>query len=569
MCDTIQNQTSGETEGTGTAGALRSDASLALGLLEAAAVLHGGAGAGGLDAWVVDTIERVCPGAAAAIFGELDGGGLLALTAAGPRWRTAERQEPAWLSREWRTIATRLRVSDHPWDPVRVWSPAGAAHVLFVPLPVSVPERTTLVTVWSAPDEPPARAGRLLAGFARHIGLARARSGPPAALAPVRAGSADDGSRQQRAERLAALGQLSRGLGHDLNNALTTIVGTAECLAMGVAEGSSLRIDLDRMRDAALDASTLVRRVQGLAPAPATSGREVCDLVELVESALDIARARLAGQPAAPPIELRVEASSRPLVRVNPREWRELILHLTSNAIEAMPAGGRIGIRVDAEHATACVDVSDEGCGVSDALAPHVFDPFVTTKARRGAGIGLSVCWAVAHAHGGRIDLVAGRTGGTTVRVSLPLADGGTASQAAPPSARVERRDGPLAILIVDDQEEVRMSIGDMLAVLGHTVRDVASAREALDVLGAAPFDLVLTDYAMPGMSGIDLAREVRIRRPDVPVVLLTGFGGVCEPDPEHGASVVLFKPVTLHALRQALADAMTGSHGGAGVVAA
>jgi CheY-like chemotaxis protein len=234
-----------------------------------------------------------------------------------------------------------------------------------------------------------------------------------------------------------------------------------------------------------------------------------------------------------------------------------MLTNLVLNAVDALSRGGRLTVEVAGAGNNAVLAVSDTGNGMSEEVRLRAHEPFFTTKGVKATGLGLSVAFGVARRHGGELTILSEEGRGTTVRVTLPLPAGPEAP--AEPTPTLPSR--PLRVLLVDDEEEVRTALADMLATRGHTVIAAGGGAEALTRLDQDPaIDLVLTDLVMPAMTGWELAGAIKIRRPGLPIGVVTGWGDVPEttPGPRTAVDFVLSKPVTLEAL-----DAAVGRLGG------
>ena len=393
-----------------------------------------------------------------------------------------------------------------------------------------------------------------------------------------------EASRQSRVEleeQLAGaghvymLGELASGVAHDFNNTLTTILGTTEWLLQNAVLEDEAREDLTHICTAVTDAAVFAHRLQLAArQIPAYSGRvsqvpcdadaptqacrtEVVDLSAVATHMRALSRprwAQLIGRGV--PLEFVVDAPPVALVNGRAPEIRELLLNLVFNAIDAMEdTGGRLTLSVRQGDGRVTLSVSDQGEGIADDVRPRLFEPFFTTKGKNGSGLGLSMCWRIAHQHGGKLDVESRANEGTTFTLTLPAAasDGISMQEAQTDSARQTQR-----VLLIDDQPDVRESVSDMLKALGHNVSVAADGRTALQLVQNGTFDVVLTDLRMPGMDGLDLAKRIRTLRPDVPVVLLTGWGTFFENTEPEAIAVVLPKPPTLHSLSEAINRAAT-----------
>src|SRR5205823_4173536 len=243
---------------------------------------------------------------------------------------------------------------------------------------------------------------------------------------------------------------------------------------------------------AAKDGAEVVRRLQQFAGMRRTTPPRVVRLEEIVADVLEMTRGRWQDAPRAQGVEITVHTAlgALPPVAGDPAALRELLTNLVLNAADALPGGGRITIETREDAGAVVVAVSDTGIGMPDEVRRRAHEPFFTTKGVKATGLGLSVAYGIARRHGGDLTLQSEEGRGTTVLVHLP------ASAEAPPMRppAPPRRRGPLRILLVDDQPEVRRALGEMLASAGHTVVTAAGGSEALHLLEGDPaVELVVT----------------------------------------------------------------------------
>jgi two-component system, cell cycle sensor histidine kinase and response regulator CckA len=231
-----------------------------------------------------------------------------------------------------------------------------------------------------------------------------------------------------------------------------------------------------------------------------------------------------------------------------------MFTHLILNAVEAMPKGGDIRLIADARADAVTVSVTDTGTGMSDSARKRCFLPFFSTK-EGAAGIGLSLAQGIVQQHGGKIGIESQVGAGTTVFVELPLAGQNLRAAVAETPAALAQR--PLSMLLVEDDEWTREAIARHLASESHRLEMAANGSTAVEKLRQTVFDVIITDRAMPDISGEEIAREAKRLRPNVFVVLLTGFGSLMREQGEKPACVdiVLGKPVNFAELSRALAE--------------
>ena len=385
---------------------------------------------------------------------------------------------------------------------------------------------------------------------------------------------------QTRRRRMEMLGQMSMGVAHDFNNLLTTILGHSELLRADLAGDAEAAAHLDTLDRAARDGAALVRKIQGYIRNEKRERAEPVALHELVEEVLALTRPYWHNEPRRRGIEITVDADLEPLAPIagTPTELREVLVNLVLNAVQAMPAGGTLGLRTRRTPTGAVVEVSDTGVGMTETVRRRIFEPLYTTKGASGTGMGLTVTQGIMQEHNGRIEVQSAPGQGTTFQLVFPFEASAPAPiasrQAAPaePTPAEPTRadpaphdpapaDRPRArVLVVDDEVMVRTVTSKLLRVRGYDVVEADGGEAALARLDEAPVDLVLTDLSMPGMSGRELAAEVRRRRPALPVLLLTGD---TDAEAERGdVAAVVKKPFQLDALDATIQDVLAGSGG-------
>ncbi|MBS0504414.1 MAG: PAS domain S-box protein [Proteobacteria bacterium] len=338
----------------------------------------------------------------------------------------------------------------------------------------------------------------------------------------------------RQAQKVEAMGQLTGGVAHDFNNLLAPIIGGLDMLQRrGVGDDRTRRTIASALQ-AAERAKSLVQRLlafarrQPLRPQPVDAGRLVEGLTELIAATIG-PRVRL---------ELDV-ADDLPACLADPNQVEMALLNLSVNARDAMPDGGTLTIRLSAENAPGDPDLSagcyvrlcvaDTGTGMSADVLARAVEPFFSTKGiGQGTGLGLSMVHGLAGQLGGALRIESKPGEGTQVALWLPCVmqqaatDGG--SGAPQPVAAVGR------VLLVDDEELVRRSTAEMLEEMGFDVVEKGSATEAAAGLDAdSAFDLLVTDYLMPGMTGLELAAAMRSRRPDIPVLIVSGYAATAD----------------------------------------
>jgi CheY-like chemotaxis protein len=241
------------------------------------------------------------------------------------------------------------------------------------------------------------------------------------------------------------------------------------------------------------------------------------------------------------------------VVSLDPAQLELALLNLVANARDAMPDGGTVTIRTAAPRShEVTLAVADTGIGMEPEVAERAFEPFFTTKPQgKGTGLGLATVYGFAERLGGGVALQTEPGAGTALTLTLPASQEGAHPDAAPPLPPAAAHHAGRRVLVVDDEEGVRRSTRRLLERRGYTVVEADSAAHALAVLDGTAVDVMLTDHAMPGGTGRDLARDVIDRHPQVRVVLMSGFAGEGEVRDEIGGRTIPFlaKPFTLEEL--------------------
>ena len=381
----------------------------------------------------------------------------------------------------------------------------------------------------------------------------------------------------RQSQKTEAVGQLTGGVAHDFNNLLAIVIGNLELLRKRVPEDPRTRRLLESAMQGAQRGAALTARLLAFARRQDLKPQAV-DVAELVHGMIDLLQRSIGPM-------VRIETrfpSDLPLAHVDGHQLELAMLNLAVNARDAMPDGGAISIAAShhsvaptgesalAPGAYVCVSVTDTGEGMDDATVARAADPFFTTKeVGRGTGLGLPMVQGLAEQSGGRLVLKSRKGEGTTAEIWLPVATGDVIADtsAAPWPTELQGRDKPLTVLAVDDDALVRMNTAAMLEDLGHRAIEAASGREALAVLDRGDtVDLVITDQAMPSMTGVQLASAVRERSPRIPIILATGYA---ELPPGTDANLVkLDKPFLQDGLVRAIRQAINNADRGGKLVA-
>jgi len=345
-----------------------------------------------------------------------------------------------------------------------------------------------------------------------------------------------------QSQKMEAIGQLTGGVAHDFNNLLTVVLGSLELLRKRLPDDPKLRGLLENAIQSAQRGSLLTKRMLAFARRQELK-LEAIKIPELVHGMTDMLQRSLGPSIA---IETHFPLVSKPVLG-DANQLEMVLLNLTVNARDAMPDGGQIVIATREEILRAgdgsrlkpgayiCLTVRDTGAGMDEATLRRAMEPFFTTKGPdKGTGLGLAMAHGIAAQSGGWFTLRSRKGEGTTAELWLPVAEQqAPANGRSEPPAHAAVYQGSLVVVAVDDDRLVLTNTIAMLDDLGHTGIAASSGKEALDILRQqGPVDLVITDYAMPHMTGLQLANAIKKEWPKLPVIIATGFAEM-EPDAE------------------------------------
>ncbi len=372
----------------------------------------------------------------------------------------------------------------------------------------------------------------------------------------------------RHAQKMEAIGTLAGGIAHDFNNILAAIMGHSELAMMQMADRREAENSLREVINASHRAKDLVGQILSFSR-QSESELKPLQISLIVKEAMRLLKASL---PATLAIRQNIQATQS-IVVADATQMHQIILNLCTNAAHAMPEGGTLTValeEIDIQPQPSeervhpsqlepgkyvCLSVVDTGHGIPEHLMERIFDPYFTTKAKGvGTGLGLAVVRGIVQNHGGIIDLKSWPGEGTEFKVFLPRVEG----REIPNGHQIQLLSlGNERIMLVDDEVGLAELGAKLLTALGYRVSAYTSPENALAELNEHidDYDLVITDMIMPGMSGEALAREILALRPDLPIIVYTGFSNMISAERirQLGVKAVLRKPVTIYSLSQAI----------------
>lgn len=354
------------------------------------------------------------------------------------------------------------------------------------------------------------------------------------------------------ADKMAALGELSFGVAHNVNNTLTGILGRAQ-LILRTTDPEKIAAGIQLIVKSAEDGAQIIKRIQNFARQRPNREFEVLSVAELLRDVYEMTRPRWESRAETAAISLILHTDSAAHVMGDPVELREVLVNIIFNAIDAMPDGGEIRMSAQESSDAVILTIVDTGTGMPPEVKSRLFDPFFTTKGKAGTGMGLAVSFGIVRRHNGSIGVESEVGRGTTFRISLPLAAGSSSSSTHFGSTAADRSAGgrKVRVLVVDDEAAVREVLSDSLMAEGCEVVVAENGQAALDLYDQhnGQFDAVFTDIGMPDMSGWELATAIRRRSETVSLAIISGWADAISRDTRNAvkADWVVSKPFDIN----------------------
>lgn len=349
----------------------------------------------------------------------------------------------------------------------------------------------------------------------------------------------------QHTQKMEAIGRLAGGVAHDFNNLLTIIGGNAELLDMTLPEESELREYIKRITETVENAGSLTSQL--LAFSRQKTARPASIDIEEAITELQKMLSRLLTDR----IDFHLALSGKsPRIFIDPVQFQQIIMNLVVNARDAMGDGGTLTIATAVDSGEVTLEVRDTGTGMDETILDHVYEPFFTTKEEgQGTGLGLSTVYSIVQEANGEIGISSSKGEGTTVQIRFALHTEDSESRMTATAPSAATRNG--TVLLIDDNAEVLKMLGTILSREGYRVESFANGNMAVEHMRhkIKTIDLVITDIMMPGLSGHDVARWCLERRPDMPLILMSGYSEAIHRNPESEKHTILEKPFTINDL--------------------
>lgn len=370
-------------------------------------------------------------------------------------------------------------------------------------------------------------------------------------------------------ERLRALAEMASGIAHDINNAISPAALYAESLLatehdMTERGKKNLRI----IQTAIDDVAKTVDRMGRFARAKDDPDhQQLTDVNQVCRDVMDLTRARWEDMAHKQGIQVHMKPElgpDLPMLMMSETELREILTNLIFNAIDALPKGGDITIRTHLQgynnNQQIVIEVCDNGIGMSEEHRARCFEPFFTTKGERGTGLGLAMVYGIVQRAGGYMEIHSALNEGAQIQIYLPATARVTHNTTSTSLPTVSGKPAHLKILLVDDDAHVLSAMTEILGAHGHQIEFADGGNKAIELFNEAarieqPFDVMITDLGMPGMDGRELSQNIKTLSPNMPIIMLTGWGrqmSLSKEDMPH-VNVILSKPPRASELQEAL----------------
>jgi signal transduction histidine kinase/ActR/RegA family two-component response regulator len=351
------------------------------------------------------------------------------------------------------------------------------------------------------------------------------------------------------AQKMAALGELSFGVAHNVNNTLTGILGRAQLILRNSNDPAKIEAGLELIIKSAEDGAHIIRRIQDFARQRPSREFETVAMAELLKDACEMTRPRWESRSEFAPIRFALHGDCKAHIKGDPVELREVLVNMIYNAIDAMPSGGEVRVSAQENRDRVVIHITDTGTGMTPEVKQRLFDPFFTTKGKAGTGMGLAVSFGIIRRHEGSIEVESEPGRGTTFKISLPkvMPELPRAEGISTPPATTTNTEDKVRVMVVDDETHVREVLIEALEVEGCEVVSAQSGEIALALYDqhGGMFDALFTDIGMPDMSGWELVTEIRKRSQTMPIAIISGWADAIslEAKNEVKADWVIAKP--------------------------
>lgn len=352
-------------------------------------------------------------------------------------------------------------------------------------------------------------------------------------------------------EKLKIISTLTSGIVHDINNVLTTIVGYTDIL-LSKDSCSEFRDEIEIIKKIALDGAEIAKRVKAFVKTNEDT-KKVFDVCETIQTSIIITKpiwfnqAQILGKK----ITINFTNGIPVLVYGNESEFREALVNMIFNSIDAIQKDGTIQIEAYKNEGQVIISIKDNGMGMTEDTKNKIFTPFFTTKKENGTGLGLSNSYNTITEMGGKIEVESTLSIGTEFKITLPIIEKKTEEKG---ETKRNLSKFNLNILIIDDQIEICSVVKEMLTkIIEGKIETSTKGKDALNLLEENDYDIVITDIAMPDINGLELIKYIKTSKPGTKVIAMTGWNGFIDKEKNNKPDYILSKPFTMEDLERGI----------------
>jgi len=367
-------------------------------------------------------------------------------------------------------------------------------------------------------------------------------------------------------ERFRAFGEMASGVVHDFNNILASILGRVQLLLLRLKKEGDTPSDgtvksLQMIEKSATDGAKILSRVQEFTKEKPDTDFCPIDPNQLVEDSLEMTKAHWRDESllAGIPIEINKELKAKDMVMGDATELREVLTNLILNAVDAMPQGGALTLRTEQDEESVTLNVEDTGLGMTEEVKNKIFVPFFTTKGDEGTGLGLSLVHGIITRHKGEIMVKSVPGQGSSFTIKLPRCD-----LVKKKEMSAKPRNENAYILVIEDEKNIREVLDEILSTAGHKVSQAASGEEGIELFKKQKADIVITDLGMSGLSGWEVADNIKAQDPLTPVILSTGWGVKPDQIEIHKKNIdrIISKPFNMEQILNLISELLAQKKG-------
>jgi signal transduction histidine kinase len=354
-------------------------------------------------------------------------------------------------------------------------------------------------------------------------------------------------------ERLKAMGEMAAGITHDINNILTPILGSVQLLKDTIQEKENAKL-LSVIEICAYDGMNITNRVKRLTKKYNDDGFQTFSIDSALKDAIDLTKSKWLTESVFKGIKIDIIKSlnSNETVKGNITEIREVFINIVANAVDAMPKGGKIEVITKNKDNNVIIEIRDNGLGMSSIIQDRIFEPFFTTKGNNGSGLGLSISYNTIISHKGSIKIESLENIGTTFSVKLPICENIIKSYDEVTSSVIHFEGN---VLIIDDQEQIRNVVASMIKSISKCKIKTCGCENLDSELSRRKYDIVVCDFAMPSINGLEVAQKVKQLNKKTFFCLMTGYVGSFDGQDLNNIDFVLNKPINRDSLKQMFSD--------------